>query len=211
MKKIVVTDDHPLVINGLQSLFEGLPDYEWMGGFTSGKETLEKIPLLQPDLLFLDVALPDADGISLCKEIKAALPHIKIIALTSFADVAIVRNMIAKGADGYLLKSADQDLILQASQSVLSGKQFLDPDVQQTLIASSLHQHQQTGFLPRLTRREQEVLHLIADEMTTPEIADKLCINHKTVESHRMNLLQKLGVKNMAGLIRVAVEKGLIK
>lgn len=210
MRKVAATDDHPLVVDGLKTLFDKAPGYEWAGGFYSALETLDKIAHVQPDLLFLDVALPDEDGIITCQKAKAMLPGIKIIAITSFSEVAIVKNMINKGADGYLLKTAGPDLILKAAGEVLAGVQFLDPEVQSLIVADSLSQKRGKSFVPRLTRREQEVLRLIAHEMTTPQIADKLCITSKTVESHRMNILQKLGAKNMAGLVRVAIEKGLI-
>ncbi|MFP4092674.1 MAG: response regulator [Cyclobacteriaceae bacterium] len=211
MIRIAVADDHPLVIDGLAGLFRNHPAYEWIGGFVTGKECLEKIRQCQPDLLFLDVALPDADGVTLCKELKEQLPAMKVIALTSFAEVAVVKNMLARGADGYLLKSADHKLILEAVEKVMSGQQFLDPEMQKMIIADSLGHKPRAEFIPRLTRREQEVLRLIAEEMTTSEIADRLYINHKTVETHRMNLIQKFGVKNMAGLIRAAMEKGLLQ
>ena len=199
MKKVAVTDDHPLVVDGLRILFNKSSQYEWAGGFYSGHETMEKIVLVQPDLLFLDVALPDGDGISLCQKIKSTLPKIKIIAITSFSELAIVKSMMHKGADGYLLKTAGHELILKAAAQV-----------QNLIVADSLNQKRTVGFIPKLTRREHEVLQLIADELTTPEIADRLCINHKTVESHRMNILQKFGAKNMAGLVRAAMEKGII-
>ncbi len=210
MKKVAVTDDHPLVVDGLRILFNKSSQYEWAGGFYSGHETMEKIVLVQPDLLFLDVALPDGDGISLCQKIKSTLPKIKIIAITSFSELAIVKSMMHKGADGYLLKTAGHELILKAAAQVLENMQFLDPEVQNLIVADSLNQKRTVGFIPKLTRREHEVLQLIADELTTPEIADRLCINHKTVESHRMNILQKFGAKNMAGLVRAAMEKGII-
>lgn len=210
MKKVSVTDDHPLVVDGLRTLFSKSSAYEWAGGYYSAQETLAEIANAQPDLHFLDVALPDEDGISICKKIKSMLPQIKIIVLTSFSEVAIVKSMMHKGADGYLLKTAGHELILEAAKQVLDGAQFLDPEVHSLIVADSLNQKRPRSFIPKLTHREHEVLQLIACEMTTSEIADKLCINHKTVESHRMNILQKFGVKNMAGLIRTAMEKGLI-
>jgi DNA-binding NarL/FixJ family response regulator len=210
MIRIAVTDDHPLVVDGIRGIIEETPQYTWFGGFNTARATSEGLNLEQPDLLFLDINIPDLDGISLCAELIKAYPQLKIIALSSYSELPMVKKMLAQGARGYVLKTAGREVILTAMEQVLNNSQYLDPEIEKAIVSSSLNGKRQREFIPKLTRREKEVLRLIIEEYTTNEIADKLFLNHKTVESHRMNLIQKLGAKNTAGLVRIALEKSLL-
>lgn len=209
---IAIADDHPLVINGLKTVLKQFNDrFGLVWEATNGNEVLHKLELLpQPDVLLLDVQMPGKDGIETCKIIHQKYPAIHIIALTNFEDVFYVRSMMKNGAQGYLLKTADIDVLLKAIETVYEGEEFYDEAIKAKLIQDSLFGKRRTGLVPMLTRREKEVLKLITDECTNAQIAEQLFLSLRTVEKHRTSLLQKLGVKNTAGLVKEAITKGLI-
>lgn len=210
MIQIAITDDHQIVIEGIRTMLKSNKEIVVSQSFNSIKETLDGLlPTLQ--VLLLDINLPDGNGITACKEILQKFPDLKIIALTNFEDVSFIKQMIKNGAMGYLLKNTDKSELALAIKTVLNGERFLPPKIQQMLLNESLGKPANSSFfVPKLTSREKEILNLIIKEFTTEEIAEKLFVSVKTVESHRSNLIQKLGVKNSAGLVRVAFEKGLI-
>jgi len=155
--------------------------------------------------------LPDGDGIQLCKELVKAQPNLKVIALTTYNQNILVKNMIRNGAHGFLLKNTSLEELQRAIETVYRGEQYLQTEIKESLLRDTLGTTaQRTTFRPRLTRREKEVLQLIMDELTTTEIGEKLFISPKTVETHRLNLLQKLGVRNTAGLVKEAINQGLL-
>jgi len=209
MVKIAITDDHLLVIKGLQDLLQHIPDLKVVGSFNDIGTTRNNIGLVQPDVLFLDLNLPDGDGMQFCKELKKDYPQLKIIALTSFNQTVLVKGVIRSGANGFLLKNTSLEELKNAIQTVLAGEQFLQKEVKEQLLQSTLGQTAVNTFHPMLTRREKEILELIIKEFTTHQIADKLSVSVKTVEAHRGHLMDKLGVRNLAGLVKVALEKGL--
>lgn len=210
MIKVAITDDHPLVINGLRAMLETQANFEVVACYTNAAETKMHIGNDQPDVLLLDINLPDQDGSQLCTELKKHWPTIKIIALSTYNQAAIVKNIMGKGANGYILKSSDKAELIKALIAVATGNEYLHPEILKVLLEDTLHHRSSQGFIPKLTRREKEVLKLIINELTTQEIADQLCLSPKTVETHRMNLVQKLGVRNIAGLVKMAIEKGLV-
>lgn len=160
--------------------------------------------------MLLDINLPDYNGIDLCKTLCKENPKLLIIALTNFNETAFVKNIIRNGANGYLLKNTDRNELERAIKKVFNGEQYLQKSIQQKLLNESIGNTTRKTFIPKLTRREQEILNLIAEEFTTSEIAEKLFISVKTVETHRAHLIQKLEVRNTAGLVRIAIEKGLL-
>lgn len=209
MINLSILDDHHMVIHGIETMLEG-SDIKIANRFTKGKQLLEAIPKAQPDVLLLDINLPDANGLELCKILSKKYPKLAILALSNYSDNIYIKRMLKNGARGYLLKNTDRNELILAIHTVAKGDLYLSPNIKNQLLHESIGQPSKSGFIPRLTRREKEILNLIAKQNTNQEIANLLHISTKTVESHRNNLLQKLGVRNTAGLIKLSIEKGLI-
>lgn len=203
MKKIFIVDDHPVVAEGLRKLIIDSGAADVIGIAETGKACLDFLRWEKPDIIFLDINLPDASGIDLCKEIKSKYKTIKILALTSYNEKSIIKKMIENGADGYLLKNSDAYDITEGIKEVTLGNKYFAVEVD-----SILRKEEPTEIL--LTRREKEVLMLIADGMTNNEIAEKLFISSLTVDSHRKNLITKLNARNTASLIKIAIENNFI-
>jgi len=162
------------------------------------------------DVLLLDINLQEDDGVVLCKKYKKEFPDLKIISLTSFSQVSFIKAMLRNGADGYLFKNVNQEELILAIETVYSGERYLGKEVNESLIQDGLHtKRRNSSFIPKLTRREKEILSLIVDEHTNQQMADKLFISLSTVETHRMNICAKLGAKNTAGIVKNAIKFGL--
>jgi DNA-binding NarL/FixJ family response regulator len=200
---VFIVDDHYMVIEGIRSLLQNEKNIEWMGHATNAASCLAFLNLHQPDVILLDINLPDKSGIDLCKEVKEKYPSVFIIGLSTFNQQSFIQKMMDNGASGYVLKNASQEELTDAIGTVIKGKTYLSFEVSQTMREKS------TNNLV-LTRREKEVLELIADGMTNNEIAQKLFVSSTTVDTHRKNLLSKLEVKNTASLIRMAVQMKII-
>jgi DNA-binding NarL/FixJ family response regulator len=209
MIPIAITDDHTIVIEGIKTMLKSNKEIEVLQSFENLKDTFENLHSAVKVLL-LDINLPDGNGINACKELLEKYPNLKIIALTNFEDTVFIKQIIKNGAMGYLLKNTDKKEITEAIKSVMDGKRYLPKKISDILLNDSIGIQNSNYFIPKLTVREKEILNLIIQEFTTEEIATKIFVSTKTVESHRSNLIQKLGVKNSAGLVRVAFEKGLV-
>ncbi|NJB69936.1 DNA-binding NarL/FixJ family response regulator [Saonia flava] len=209
--KIAITDDHQMVLEGVVSMLQSVDEIAVVGTYSSAQHTLENIGNDEPDVLLLDVNLPDINGIDLSKKLLKKYPDLKIIALTNFEDISFVKRMLKNGVNGYLLKNTDKIELLKAIKTVLAGELFLQSTIQKKLLSQS-HDKQvfNNGLEPNLTRRELDVLKAISEELTTQQISEKLFISPKTVETHRMNIMSKLGAKNSVGIIKIAMEKELI-
>ncbi|WP_291867350.1 response regulator transcription factor [Maribacter sp.] len=182
-----------------------------VGTYNTAESTLNNIKKDNPDVLLLDVNLPDINGIDLSKILLKKYPDLKIIALTSFEDISFVKRILKNGVSGYLLKNTDKIELLKAIKAVLSGELFLQNDIQKRLLNQSASKKtNENGLKPNLTRREKDVLIAISKELTTLQISEKLFISPKTVETHRMNIMSKLGAKNSVGIIKIAIEKQLL-
>lgn len=210
MIKISICDDHQMILKGLESMLEDTGSIQILDTFSNGRELREVIPSRVPDVLLLDINLPDTSGIELCRELNIKFPSLSIIALSNHSETAFIKNMLRNGASGYMLKNTDKNELIRAIECVHHGGRYLPRSIQKILLNESIGNPVSSSFIPKLTRREKEVLDLIAREYTNQEIADTLFISTKTVENHRSNLIQKLGVKNTAGLVRVAYERGLL-
>ncbi len=208
--KIAITDDHVLVLKGIVSMLDSVPELRIVGTYKDANETLENIVRDLPDVLLLDINLPDVNGIDLAKLLLRKHTGLKIIALTNFEDMSFVKRMLKHGVHGYLLKNTDKLELLEALKTVLSGEVYLQKDIHKRLISQSPKKITDNGLRPKLTRREQEVLIAISEELTTQQISEKLFISPKTVETHRMNIMSKLGAKNSVGIIKIAIEKELL-
>ncbi len=210
MIKVAVTDDHPLMAEGIRNVLFGNDKIQLTASWHRAIDTLEDQALEHIDVLFLDINLPDMSGIDLCKALMEKYNRLRVIAITSHQESWFLKNMMKAGAKGFLLKSASPKIILEAIITVCRGKEYIQSEMKDLLLSESLNQTTKAPIIPKLTRREQEVLQLISEEYTTQEIADKLFISTKTVETHRQNLTLKFGVKNSVGLVRVALEMGLL-
>jgi len=207
---IAITDDHQLILKGFESLLINEKEIKVVGKYATAQETLDSIDIDQPDVLLLDINLPDINGIDLCKILLKQRPQLKIIALSNFDETSFVKRILNNGAQGYLLKNTNTQELVSAITKVLNGEIYLQKDIQKKLLNKSLGKTAPTSLITKLTRREKEVLLGIYEELTTQEIAEKLFISPKTVETHRMNLMSKLQTRNSAGLIKVAIEHDLL-
>ena len=211
MIRVAATDDHAMVLRGIETMLKTSTEVIVVGTYKNCKDTSEGIVTSKPDVLLLDINLPDCSGVEFCKTLYKEYPKLHIIALTNFNETTFVKNIIRNGAKGYLLKNTDRNELEKAIKKVYKGEQYLQKSIQKKLLDESFGISSRKSFIPKLTRREQEILNLIAQEFTTNEIAEKLFISVKTVETHRSHLIQKLEVRNTAGLVRIAIEKGLLK
>lgn len=203
MIQVAITDDHPLLVEGFKHLINssGLAQIIWSA--PNRNECLRRLAFQLPDVLLLDINLPDGSGIELCKEIVSLWPSLPIIALTSFGEYSVVKRMLENGAKGYLLKNAMPEEIITGIETVAHGETFLCHEIDVLIGKQSVQQI-------LLTQRETDILRLIIDGHTNPEIADKLFLGVETINSYRKNLLFKLDARNTAVLVRMAIEKKLV-
>ena len=207
---IAIADDHLLVINGLRAMLEKAEGISILFAATTGTEVLEQLAVHQPDVLLLDIQMPDMNGIDLCRIIHRNYPQVKVIALTNFEQSSYVKQIMRNGALGYLLKNIDGKTLIQAIRSVVANNPFIQDQIRNNMMNELLSGRKITSDGVSLTKREMEILSLVAKEHTNQEIADKLFISIRTVETHRINLSQKLGVHNTAGLVKEAYKRGLV-
>ncbi len=210
MIEVGILDDHQMILEGLEAMLLEFKDIQVMGSWTNPvlcKEAIQKTP---PNVLLLDINLKTANGIELCAEWTASFPEMKIIAVSNYNESGFIKNMLRNGAQSYLLKNTNKTELAEAIRTVHQGKRYLPRAIETILLQESLGTPRPKTSIPRLTRREKEILQHISEEFTNAEIADQLFVSIKTVESHRTNLLSKFGVKNTAGLIKAAMNAGLI-
>ncbi|AFD07722.1 response regulator [Solitalea canadensis] len=210
MIKVAIADDHIMVINGLKMMLENNSNMEVISSSINARELLETLISVQPDVLLLDIQMPGMSGLDLCPIITKQYPSIGVIALTNFEQSHYVKQMIRNGAMGYLLKNTDQETLIAAIEAVHNGQQYIDQHIQKLLLEESISGRKTSIYEIPLTKREKEILKLIAEEKTNQQIADSLFISLRTVETHRLNLTQKLNIKNTAGLVKEAIKRGLI-
>ena len=209
--RVMLVDDHQIVIDGLKSLLAQVPDIRVIGEANSGQELLRALEFLKPDLLVVDVSLPGMDGVEICQTVKKKWPKLAIVALTMHNDRAIIQAMLKAGALGYVLKNTSREELVEAIHRVHAGQRFLGSEVEESLQETGSSRQESGDLLPGLlTSREREILALIAAGYSNTEIGDKLDISHRTVDTHRTNLMKKLDVHNIAGLIRYAFRHGII-
>ena len=206
---LAIVDDHQVVINGLVSMLSADPSIQVVYTTTRGADLLDFLRGQQPDAILLDIQMPGMNGIDLCKQVLKAYPHIKIIAFSSFDDTHYIKQVLRSGASGYLLKDAGPQAITGALAAVMRGEQVIDESVKKLLLQESITGQRRSIYEVPLTRREKEILALIAEGLSNQQIADRLFISLRTVETHRFNLTQKLEVKNAAGLVKEAIRRGL--
>ena len=203
--RVFIVDDHPLVQEGMRSLLDNEKGIEICGYAMTAQSCLGFFINNSADVILMDINLPDMSGLDLCKEIKTKYPGVMVLGLSTFNQGSYVTKMIENGASGYVLKNADKEELLEAIRDVNKGKTYLSFEAGQALRKTN-----ESFQIPVITRREKEILALIAEGLTNPEIATKLFVSSFTVDSHRKNLLAKLNVKNTASLVKFAMEHQLI-
>jgi DNA-binding NarL/FixJ family response regulator len=211
--KIVIAEDHTILRAGLRALLGANTDMQIVGEAANGHDAIRCVERHKPHLVLMDLSMPRLSGMEAIRDIKKRAPEIKIIALTVHKTEEYILATLQAGADGYILKDDSQDELLTAIHSVLEGKSYLSPSVSSKVIKGYLQGVPQVKTISSwdsLSRREREVLKLIAEGEKNKDIAERLCISIKTVEKHRSNLMKKLDLHNIAELTSFAIEKGLL-
>jgi two-component system, NarL family, response regulator NreC len=212
MIKVLISDDHAIVRTGLRALINSEPSMELAGEATGGYETIELVEKTQPDVLVLDLSMPDLDGIAVTRKIKPQYPDLHILILTLHEDEALLKAALKAGASGYILKRAAEAELISAIHTILRGDLYVDPSmVRRLLIEEAPPSAQMTQSTETLTPREIDVLKLIVQGYTNRQIGEELSISVRTAESHRANLSEKLGLHSRVELVRYAREHGLIE
>lgn len=217
MIKLAICDDQVLFLRGLKYIIRDFDNIEIVMEAQSGEELLEKVSQAPPDVILLDMKMPGMDGIEVTKRLKASYPAIKIILLTMYDDERLISHVMEVGANGYLLKNEEPDVLQEAIVSVVEKDMYFNDYVAKALLKGLKNKDTapplSVGATPPLniTTREMEILQLICKEFTTAEIAQQLFISARTVEGHRKNLMEKTGVRNTAGLVIFAVRNKLVE
>jgi DNA-binding NarL/FixJ family response regulator len=202
--KVFIVDDHYMVIEGIRALLQDEKNITLIGHASNADSCLSFIHNMQPDVILMDISMPDKSGIELCKEVRQRYPSIFVIGLSTFNQFTYVDAMLKNGASGYLLKNASKKEITEAIHTVAKGKMYMSDDAAITLKNSALQNS------PVLTRRENEILRLIAEGLANPQIAEKLFLSLSTVDTHRKSLMRKLNIKNTALLVRYAIDQKIV-
>jgi two-component system response regulator NreC len=211
MPKILIADDHAIVRTGLRTLLKEEPSMELVGEATGGYEAIKLVEDATPDILLLDLSMPDLDGIAVTKQIKPRFPDLRILILTIHEDQAMLREAIRAGASGYILKRAAEAELISAINIIMRGDMYVDPAMVRELFDETAStQRSKPESIESLTPRETEVLTYIVQGYTNRQIGEVLNISVRTVEGHRANLSGKLGLQSRVDLVRYAREHGLI-
>ena len=202
---ILVVDDHPMVLEGMKAMLQLINFIELAGTASNAFEAIDQLKKLRVEVAIVDINLPDISGIELTAKIKKEFPAVRVLAMSTFKERSYISQMIQNGASGYLVKSASREEIEEAILCAYEGKLYLSLDINTVEINKQINTP-----VPVISTREKEVLQLIADGLTNPQIAAKLFISLHTVDTHRKNLLAKMGVNNTASLIKLAVKYNLV-
>jgi two-component system response regulator NreC len=212
MLKILLADDHTIVRRGIRALLETQRDVQVVGEAATGSEAIAQARALQPDIVLMDIGMPDGDGLEATEQIRRELPNVNVLLLTVHDDANYLFRALKAGAAGYVLKGAEVSELLTALHAVQRGEVYLQPAAAKHLVGSYLKRagDVEQDRLHSLTARQREILTLIAEGLTNQQIADKLVLSPLTVATHRANLMEKLNLHNRTELIRFALRHGLI-
>jgi two-component system response regulator NreC len=211
MIDILIADDHAIVRTGLRALLTSEPGLQLVGEATGGYEAIELVGKTRPDILILDLSMPDLDGIAVTRQLKPQYPDLRILILTVHEDEAMLREAIRAGASGYIVKHAAEAELIAAIKTIRRGDLYVDPAMLRVLLVESPKPKTEQPASPDpLTPRETDVLKLIVQGYTNRQVGEELGISVRTVEGHRANLLEKLGLRTRVELVRYARERGLI-
>ena len=210
--RILVADDHVLIRAGVRSLLQSIADFQVVGEASDGMEAMELVSALRPDVLLTDIAMPNLNGLKVAEQVAEKYPDVRVIIVSMHTNEEFVAQAVKAGAAGYLLKDADGSELEFAIRAVTRGESYLTPAISKQVMASymslvnSSHQH----IADPLTHRQQEILKLIAEGVSTKGIAKVLEISVKTVETHRSQIMQRLDIHDIPGLVRYAMRTGLV-
>lgn len=202
--KVFIVDDHYMVIEGIRSLLQNEKNIDWLGHASNADSCIAFLKQQLPDVLLMDISMPVISGIELCKEVKEKYATVFVLGLSTFNQQSFIQKMMESGASGYVLKNVSQPELMEAIETVAKGKTFLSDE------AAAILKTDDVAAVPIITRREKEVLELLANGLTNNEIAQKLFVSPTTVDSHRKSLIVKLNAKNTPELIKLAFVHKLI-
>lgn len=206
--KVMVVDDHRIVLDGLCALLDDAEGFRCIGTMENGQQAIDRLKIVRADVVLMDIDMPVMDGIEATIRIKRTMPDVKVISLTHHNERAMVQRLMDCGSDGYVLKNIDRDGLLTAIRKVMKGQKFFSEEITRKLAEREVVTVS-SGASAELTEREAEVLRLICEGLSSRQIGDKLFISPRTVDTHRTNLMNKLDIHNVAGLIRFAFQNGI--
>ena len=209
--RVLLVDDHKMMREGLMALLAGLPDVEVVGEAADGRTALDLVRTLSPDVVVMDIGMSELNGVEATRRIRAEHERVKVIALSTHTDTRYVHHMLEAGALGYVLKIAAHDELVRAVRAASLGKSFLSTEIAGLVVqrSTTAHTAEEVSAFTTLGAREREVLQLVAEGKTSGETASEMHISIKTVETHRRNIVQKLGLHGTAELTKYAVREGL--
>jgi DNA-binding NarL/FixJ family response regulator len=213
--KIVIIDDHPLFREGIKTIISRDRRFEVVEEAGNGREGLEKVVNLKPDVAVVDISLPDTTGLEVARKIHLQCPHTRVMILSMHSKIDYIVEAFQAGATGYVVKESATERLVQALGSVAAGEYYLDSSISQEVVAKLMQSPVKEAKVSdsgygKLSSREQQIMRLLAEGVTKSEIADQLCISIKTVENHRTNIMRKLDIHNSMELVRYAARLGLI-
>ncbi len=210
---VLIADDHQIFRDGIKALLSEAKNISLVAEAADGNEALKQLKKNHVDVVLMDISMPECDGFEATKQIKAKFPDVKVLALTMYEDDHHVVDMLDAGASGYVMKNIGRVELVNAIQSVANGESYLSKEASDKLVAHIIRSRKESSKKEDeapLTERETEVLKLIANELGPREIAEKLFISQRTVDTHRRNLMEKLRLKNTAGIVKYAISKGFV-
>ena len=208
--KILIADDHKVVASGLETLLDAYDELSVVGNVSDGQHLIEFVRSQEVDIILMDISMPVMDGLEATKRVHREFPWIKILALTTHDDGSLVNAILRAGASGYILKTASSNELRDGVMRVMKGEKVLSTHLTSSLLEHIHASDKATELQAKVTRREREIIRLIAKEFTTQQIANTLFISTNTVTTHKRNLFAKFDVKNSVGLVRKAIDLGLV-
>lgn len=206
--QILIVDDHQILLDGIEAMLQGVGDFKVIGKCSDGNSALNFLNLNPVDVLLTDLYMPKMTGIELTQKVKKRFPNVKVLALSVSYDVSIVHDLIDAGISGFIIKTIGRDELIEAIKTIAQGNIYFSREVSNEILRSLSNRSEEEVY--HLTEREIEIVKLIAQEFSNAEIANKLCISERTVETHRKNIYRKTNTKTIVGLIKYAVEHKLI-
>ena len=210
MIRLLIADDHKILLEGMASLFDQLEDIQVVSKVSNAKQAISFLETnADIDIVLMDINMPVMNGIEGCKYIIKTFPKVRVIALSSYNKHSYINRMLKNGASGYILKNANAEDIEKGIRDVYDGNKHIPTEVMNTLLGDN-NEESSDNYVPPLTKREKEVLELVAAEYTTKEIAEKLFLSFETIQTHRKHLIQKFNAKNIVGVVKKAADIGLL-
>ena len=209
---LFLADDHQIVRQGLRAILKAVPDFQLVGEAADGSETVRQVERLHPDVLVLDLRIPNLNGLEVTRRVTRRSPRTRVVILSMYSNEAYVLEALRAGASAYVLKESGAEELVKAIRAVTAGKRYFSPPITEPALGAYLQKTEETKLDPldTLTTREREVLQMTAEGHSGMEISKRLHISPRTVESHRANLMRKLGVRNQKELIRYGVQRGIL-